>query len=75
MLAEKMSMFATTAMSPAMKIAMAAKESFDEAILDLEVTIDYNPDREELIQSIHDYIEAMRCSLLDVAFFRELKPT
>jgi len=41
----------------------------------LEVTIDLSPDGEDPISSIFDYVEAMRCSLWDVAFFREFKPS
>lgn len=53
------------------QLAVEADALFDGVISDLDVTIDYFPDGEDPIQSIFDYVEAMRCSLWDTAFFRE----
>lgn len=56
-----------------MQLAVEADELFSGVLSDLEVTVDYNPDGEDPIQTIFDYVEAMRCSLWDIAFFREFK--
>ena len=41
-------------------------------LTDLGEIIDYNPDGEDPILTIFDYVEAMRCQLWEIAFFIEL---
>ena len=51
---------------------MEAEELFTGVLTDLGESIDYNPDGEDPILTIFDYVEAMRCQLWDTAFFIEL---
>jgi hypothetical protein len=44
---------------------------FDATISDMGVTINYAPDGQDPIPSIFEYIETMRISLWDNAFFLE----
>jgi hypothetical protein len=44
---------------------------FDATISDMGVTINYAPDGQDPIPSISEYIETMRISLWDNAFFLE----
>jgi hypothetical protein len=44
---------------------------FDATITDMGISINYLPDGEDPIPSISDYIETMRISLWEIAFFRE----
>ena len=53
------------------QLAVKAEELFEAVVTDLGVTIDYSPDDQNPIEKIFDYVEAMRCSLWDIAFFRE----
>ena len=51
---------------------MEADELFSGVLTDLGEFVDYNPDGEDPILTIFDYVEAMRCQLWEVAFFTEL---
>ena len=51
---------------------MEADELFSNVLTDLGEIIDYNPDDEDPILTIFDYVEAMRCQLWEIAFFVEL---
>ena len=51
---------------------MEADELFSGVFTDLADFIDYNPDGEDPIMTIFDYVEAMRCQLWETAFFIEL---
>ena len=51
---------------------MEAEELFAGVLTDLGEVIDYNPDGEDPILTIFDYVEAMRCQLWEIAFFIEL---
>ena len=51
---------------------MEADELFSGVLTDLGEIIDYNPDGEDPILTIFDYVEAIRCQLWDIAFFVEL---
>ena len=55
-----------------LQIAVEVDELFSGVLTDLGESIDYNPDDEDLILTIFDYVEAMRCQLWDIAFFIEL---
>jgi hypothetical protein len=54
------------------QIAVEADELFSGVLTDLGEIIEYNPDGEDPILMIFDYVEAMRCQLWDTAFFTEL---
>ena len=54
------------------QIAVEADELFSGVLTDLGENIEYNPDGEDPILTIFDYVEAMRCQLWEVAFFIEL---
>ena len=54
------------------QIAVEADELFSGVLTDLGEIIDYNPDGEDPILTIFDYVEAMRCQLWEIAFFVEL---
>ena len=54
------------------QIAVEAEELFSGVLTDLREIIDYNPDGEDPILTIFDYVEAMRCQLWEFAFFIEL---
>jgi hypothetical protein len=47
-------------------------ELFSCVLTDLGEVIDYNPDGEDHILTIFDYVEVMRCQLWEIAFFIEL---
>jgi hypothetical protein len=47
-------------------------ELFSGVLTDLGEIIEYNPDGEDPIPIIFDYVEAMRCQLWEIAFFTEL---
>jgi hypothetical protein len=49
-----------------------AVELFAGVLTDLGETIHYNPDGEDPIFTIFDYVEAMRCQLWEISFFVEL---
>ena len=51
---------------------MEADEFFSGVLTDLGEIVDYNPDGEDPVLTIFDYVEAMRCQLWEVAFFTEL---
>ena len=51
------------------QIGVEADELFSGVLTDLGEIIDYNPNGEDPILSIFDYVEAMRCQLWGVAFF------
>ena len=51
---------------------MEAEELFTGVLTDLGEVVDYNPDGEDPIQTIFDYVEGMRCQLWETAFFVEL---
>ena len=51
---------------------MEVDELFSGVLADLGETINYNPDGEDPILTIFDYVEAMRCQLWETAFFIEL---
>lgn len=42
-------------------------------IADMGIDINYGPENGDPIERIFDYVESMRCSLWDLAFFREFK--
>ena len=48
---------------------MEADELFSGVRTDLGKIIDYNHDDKDLIFTIFDYVEAMRCQLWEIAFF------
>ena len=54
------------------QIAVEVDDLFSGVLTELGETIDYNPDGEDPILTIFDYVEAMRCHLWDTAFFVEL---
>jgi hypothetical protein len=54
------------------QIAVEADELFSGVLTDLGEVINYNPDVEDPILAIFDYVEAMRCQLWEIAFFTEL---
>ena len=45
------------------QFAVEAEDLFSGIVTDLGEVIDYNPDGEDPIQTIFDYVEAMRCQL------------
>jgi hypothetical protein len=49
-----------------------AEELFAGVLTDIGKFIDYNPDGEDPILTIFDYVEVMRCQLWEIAFFTEL---
>ena len=51
---------------------MEADELFSGVLTDLGEVIDYNPDGEDPILTIFDYVETMRCQLWEISFFIEL---
>ena len=52
---------------------MEAEEHFNGVLEDMGVEINYNPDGQDPIETISDYVNGMRCNLWDTAFFREFK--
>jgi hypothetical protein len=54
------------------QIAVEVDELFSGVLADLGEIINYNPDGEDLVLTIFDYVEAMRCHLWENAFFVEL---
>ena len=54
------------------QIAVEVDEFFSGVLTDLGEIINYNPDGEDPILTIFDYVEAIRCQLWEVAFFSEL---
>ena len=54
------------------QIAVEAEELFSGVLTDLGEVVDYNPDGEDPILTIFDYVEAMRCQLWEIAFHVEL---
>ena len=54
------------------QIAVEAEELFSGVLTDLGEVVNYNPDGEDPILTIFDYVEAMRCQLWEVAFHVEL---
>jgi hypothetical protein len=53
------------------QLADEAVNLFEASIFDIGVTINYAPDGQDPIPSISKYIETMRISLWDSAFFLE----
>ena len=51
---------------------MEVDDLFSCVLTDLGETIDYNPDGDDPILTIFDYVEAMRCQLWEVVFYTEL---
>jgi hypothetical protein len=51
---------------------MEADELFSGVPIDLGETTDYNPDSEDPVLTIFDYVEAMRCQLWEITFFIQL---
>ena len=51
---------------------MEAEDLFSGVLKDLGEDVDYNPNGEDPILTIFDYVEAMRCQLWEIAFFVEL---
>ena len=51
---------------------MEADDLFSGVLTDLGEIVDYNPDSEDPILTIFDYVEAMRCQLWKIAFHVEL---
>ena len=51
---------------------MEVDELLSSVLIDLEENINYNPDGEDPILTIFDYVEAIRCQLWEIAFFIEL---
>jgi hypothetical protein len=49
-----------------------ADELLSSVFTDLDDTIDYNPDGKDLILTIFDYVEAMKCQLWEISFFTNL---
>ena len=54
------------------QIAVEADDLFSGVLTDIGETIDYNPDGMDLVLTIFDYVEAMRCQLWETAFYIEL---
>jgi hypothetical protein len=54
-----------------LQLTMEAGVIFECIVRDQKVTIDYHPDGRDPIPTIYDYIEEMRISLWDTAFYRE----
>ena len=54
------------------QIAVEAEELFAGVLTDLGEVVDYNPDGEDPILTIFDYVESMRCQLWEIAFHVEL---
>jgi len=54
-------------------LAVEAEDLFTGVVTDLGVTINFNPEGEDPIPTIFDYVEAMRCTMWDTAFFREFR--
>ena len=54
------------------QIAVEAEELFSGVLTDLGEVVHYNPDGEDPILTIFDYVESMRCQLWEVAFHVEL---
>ena len=52
---------------------MEAEDLLKGVLEDMGVIINYEPEAETPIQKIFDWVESMRCSLWDTAFFREFK--
>ena len=51
---------------------MEAEELFSGVLADLGKVVHYNPDGEDPIPTIFDYVEAIRCQLWETTFFAEL---
>jgi hypothetical protein len=54
------------------QIAVEADDLFSGVLTDLGEIIEFNPQGEDPIMTIFDYVEAMRCQLWEIAFFIEL---
>jgi hypothetical protein len=54
------------------QIAVEVEELFSGVLTDIGESINYNPDGEDPVLTIFDYVEAMRCQLWETAFFTEL---
>jgi len=52
-------------------LAIETEKLFDATVADMHVSINYLPDGMDPLPTIFDYVEAMRISLWDTAFFRE----
>ena len=52
-------------------MAIETEKLFDATVADMHVSINYLPDGMDPLPTIFDYVEAMRISLWDTAFFRE----
>jgi hypothetical protein len=53
------------------QLAIETEKLFDATVVDLDVSINYLPDGMDPLPTIFDYVETMRISLWDTAFFRE----
>jgi hypothetical protein len=52
-------------------LAVEAQRLFEDAVADLNVIVNYLPENHEPLPQISDYVESIRISLWDSAFFRE----
>jgi hypothetical protein len=52
-------------------LVVEAKSLFDEVVADLNIVVNYLPDNHDPLPQISDYVESMRISLWDTAFYRE----
>ena len=52
-------------------MAIETDKFFDVTVVDMHVSINYLPDGMDILLTIFYYVEAMRISLQDTAFFRE----
>jgi hypothetical protein len=54
-----------------LQLAIEAQRLFDDAVADLNVTVNYLPENHDPLPQISDYVESIRISLWDSAFYRE----
>ena len=54
-----------------LQLAVEAQRLFDDAVADLNVTVNYFPENHEPLPQISDYMESIRMSLWDSAFYHE----
>jgi hypothetical protein len=54
-----------------LQLAVEPQNLFDDTVADMDVTVNYLPDNHDPLHQISDYVESIRISLWDTAFYRE----
>jgi hypothetical protein len=54
-----------------LELVVEAQRLFDEAVADLNVTVNYLPENHDPLPQISDYLESIWISLWDTMFYRE----